>query len=93
MFGRSDEVVTDLINNKPLAFLTNLFEGIDIVRVNPGSRKIHTLVAKNGEEVPLVENVATAGISPEMWLKNLEAVMVASLRHEIFFTYLEMDDD
>lgn len=93
VFGRSDEVITDLINNKPLAFLTNLFEGIDIVKVDKGSRKIHALCAKSGEEVPLVENVATSGISPEIWLKNLEAVMVASLRHEIFFSYLEMDED
>lgn len=80
MFGRCDEVITDLINNKPLAFLTNLFEGVEIVKVNPHSRKIISMCSKVREEVPLISEVATHGISPEVWLKNFEAVMIKSLR-------------
>lgn len=57
MFGRSDDIITNLIDGKPLAFLTNLFEGIEIVKVNAGTRKIYALVSKSGEEVPLTEQV------------------------------------
>lgn len=93
IYGRSDDVITKMIDGKPAAFLMNLFEGIKIVKIYPGSRKIYSMVSKSGEEVPLTEEVATAGISPEVWLKNLQESMIASLRHEIFFTYLEMDED
>ena len=93
VFGRCDDVITDLINNKPLAFFSNLFEGVEIVKVNPASRKIISMCSKVREEVPLVSEVATAGISPEVWLKNFEAVMIKSLREQIFMTYYEMDQD
>ena len=86
-------MVSDLIAGKPLAFLTNLFEGMDIVKVNAGTRKIYAMCSKSGEEVPLTGQVATAAVSPEVWLKNLEAVMIDSLRHQVFYTYLEMDQD
>lgn len=93
MFGRCDDIITDLINGKPLAFLTNLFEGIEILKVNPGSRKITAMCSKTGEEVPLIKEVATQGISPEVWLKSFEGVMISSLREQIFMTYYEMDQD
>lgn len=51
------------------------------------------MVSKSGEVVPLVDQVATAGVSPEIWLKNLEASMIKSIRHEIFYSYVEMDED
>ena len=93
VYGRSDQVITSLIENKPLAFLQNLFEGIYIVKVNPGNRKIISMCSKSGEEVPLVEEVPTQGVSPEVWLRNLEAVMIKSLKYQIFYTYHEMDMD
>jgi len=93
VFGRADDVVTDLINGKPLAFLQNLFEGVEILKVNPSSRKIYAMCSKSGEQVPLITEIATAGVSPEVWLKNFEAVMQNSLRNEIFWTYYEMDQD
>ena len=62
------------------------------MKVHPGTRKIYALCSKTGEEVPLTEHVPT-NVSPEHWLKHLEAVMHSSLRHEIFLTYLEMDED
>ena len=61
--------------------------------MNQGTRKIYAMVSKSGEEVPLTEQVPTNGVSPEVWLKMLESVMITSLRREIFFTYLEMDED
>lgn len=72
VFGRCDNVITDLIDGKPQAFLTNLFEGIDILKVNAGTRKIYSMVSKSGEEVPLTSQVNTNGVSPEIWLRNLE---------------------
>lgn len=86
-------MITDLINGKPLAFLTNLFEGVEIVKVNPGSRKIYAMCSKSGEEVPMIKEVATQGVSPEVWLKNFEGAMIKSLREQIFMTYYEMDKD
>lgn len=93
IFGRADDVVTSLIEGKPQAFLQNLFEGINIVKVNPGSRKIYSMCSKSGEEVRLTEEVPTAGISAEIWLKDLERIMILTLRYQIFYTYLEMDID
>ena len=81
IFGRSDDVIAKLIEGRPAAFLQNLFEGMNIVKIQPGSRKIYALCSKSGEEVPLVNEVATAGISPEIWLKNLQEAMIQSLRH------------
>ena len=93
VFGRCDDVITDLINGKPLAFLTNLFEGIEIVKVNSTNRKIVAMCSKSGEEVPLIKPVPTQGVSPEVWLKQLKSVMISSLRDQIFLTYYEMDQD
>lgn len=93
IYGRSEDIVSKMIDGKPAAFLMNLFEGIKIVKIYPGSRKIYSMVSKSDEEVPLTIEVATAGVSPEVWLKNLQESMISSLRHEIFFCYLEMDID
>ena len=93
IFGRADDVVTCLIEGKPQAFLQNLFEGIKIIKVNPGTRKIYSMCSRSGEEVPLTEEVPTGGISAEIWLKDLERVMILTLRYQIFYTYLEMDMD
>ena len=72
IYSRSDDIITKMIDGKPAAFLQNLFEGMKIVKIMPGSRKIYAMVSKAGEEVPLTKEVPTAGISPEVWLKNLE---------------------
>ena len=43
--------------------------------------------------MPLVEAVATQGVSPEVWLKNLESVMIKTLKYQVFYTYHSMDMD
>ncbi len=75
MYGKSEIIISDLIKGKPLAFLQNLFEGVDIVKVNASTRKIYAMCSKSGEVVPLTSEIATEHVSPEVWLKKFEAVM------------------
>ena len=75
VYGKSEIIISDLIKGKPLAFLQNLFEGVDIVKVNASTRKIYAMCSKSGEVVPLTSEIATEHVSPEVWLKKFEAVM------------------
>ena len=51
------------------------------------------MCSKTGETVPLVKEVPTQGVSPELWLKNFESLMIKSLKEQIFMTYYDMDKD
>ena len=49
IFGRSDDIISKMIEGRPAAFLQNLFEGVNILKINSGSRKIYALSSKSGE--------------------------------------------
>ena len=92
IYGRSDELIDELIQGKQLTFLQNLFEGIDMLEVSQ-TRKICGMTSKLGETIEFTNPINTAGVFPEKWLRQLETTISAEIRRNLFFCYETMDAD
>ena len=82
-----------MIKGKPQAFIRNLFEGIEKLRVDPASKRLTGMISKQGEVVPFKAPVESIGQNPERWLKELEYMMCVTLKNQIFNCYEDMDLD
>lgn len=64
--------------------MSNLFEGVDIVRFDQLSQEVTHMVSKDGEEVQLVRKVPTKGASVDAWLGDFERTMVLTGKENFF---------
>jgi hypothetical protein len=79
-----------MIEEDSQGFITNLFEGIDQVRIHEVSQDISHMLSKDGEEVHLIKEVMTRNMSPDSWLKSLETSMGLTIKENLFLTFEQM---
>ena len=91
IFGKGPELVESMIDGASQGFVTNLFEGVDVVRIHEITQEITHMHSKEGEEVHLVKEVMTRNTQgPDSWLKQLEASMVITMKDAVFLTFEQM---
>jgi hypothetical protein len=51
LFGKAEKIIELLIQGRPQAFLHQLYEGIEKLKVDPATKRITAMVSKSGEVV------------------------------------------
>lgn len=92
IFGKAEQIIDQLIEGTPQAFLVQLFEGIDKLNVDPKTKRIVSMVSKQGEEIRFSKEIDT-NENPEMWLRNLETMMAYTLKEKMINCFEDMDLD
>jgi hypothetical protein len=59
IFGKGADLIESMLEEGSKGFITNIFEGIDQVRINELDLFITHMISKDGEEVALVKQVMT----------------------------------
>ena len=91
IFGKGPQLVESMIDGASQGFVSNLFEGVDVVRFHEITQEITHMLSKEGEEVHLVKEVMTRNTQgPDSWLKQLEASMVITMKDAVFLTFEQM---
>lgn len=84
IFGKGADLVDSMVSGESKGFIGNLFEGAEKVRFEQLSQEVTHMISKDGEEVQLVQNVATKRLSVDVWLGDFERAMVLTVKDRFF---------
>jgi hypothetical protein len=80
IFGKQDEIIVSIAAGIEKVFLSNLFLGIDRLKVTGKSNQITAMISKEKEEVELWFAVSTSA-ALDLWLKKFEDSMQRTIKH------------
>lgn len=87
IFGRGAELVDSMMSGESKAFITNLFEGVDQVLFEDVEKQVTHMLSKDGESVPLVQQVLTQSLNADAWLSSFELSMMQTIKHNLFLAF------
>jgi dynein heavy chain len=88
IFGKGPALVEWLDEDPSRSFIQNIFEGIDQIRFTEVDKAISHIIAKDGEELVLKNQVMTrGGVQVDTWLKFLEQRMKQAVKDGLFHAY------